>query len=92
MASVSVPAGISWSVVLVTVTFRWYPDVSVNTAVDESMESMLAVDAVDAVEPSVSVACAAGVGAYNNINAMVNTMARMDDNARRPRGTCRCAD
>lgn len=89
MASVSVPAGISCPVVLVTVAFRWYPEVSVNTAVEELMDNIPSVDSADVVD---SMALADGVGAYNNINAMVNTMARMDDNARRPRETCRCTD
>ena len=73
----------------VTVAFRWYPEVSVNTAVEELMDNIPSVDSADVVD---SMALADGVGAYNNINAMVNTMARMDDNARRPRETCRCAD
>jgi len=74
---------------LVTVAFRWYPEVSVNTAVEELMDNIPSVDSADVVD---SMALADGVGAYNNINAMVNTMAMMDDNARRPRETCRCAD
>ena len=85
----TLPAGISCPVVLVTVAFRWYPEVSVNTAVEELMDNIPSVDSADVAD---SMALADGVGAYNNINAMVNTMARMDDNARRPRETCRCAD
>ena len=66
MASVSVPAGISCPVVLVTVAFRWYPEVSVNTAVEELMDNIPSVDSADVVD---SMALADGVGAYNNINA-----------------------
>ena len=88
MASVSVPAGISCPVVLVTVAFRWYPEVSVNTAVEELMDNIPSVDSADVVD---SMALADGVGAYNNINAMVMTMARIAERARMPCGTFRCA-
>ena len=50
MASVSVPAGISCPVVLVTVAFRWYPEVSVNTAVEELMDNIPSVDSADVVD------------------------------------------
>ena len=87
MASVSVPAGISCPVVLVTVAFRWYPEVSVNTAVEELMDNIPSVDSADVVD---SMALADGVGA-DNINAMVITMARIAESARMPCGTFRCA-
>ncbi len=75
--------------VLVTVACRWYPEVSVSTAVEESIDTMFTG------VPSfvgISSASACGAGAYNNINAMVRAMARIIDTARTPRETLRGAE